>query len=41
MTELVRQYGRYGFRRIAEVLRSAAGWAVNTKGSNAYGGATG
>jgi transposase InsO family protein len=30
MIELARQYGRYGYRRIAALLRSA-GWAVNKK----------
>ena len=28
MIELARQYGRYGYRRIAAMLRDA-GWAVN------------
>lgn len=28
---LVRQYGRYGYRKIAELLRSQAGWVVNDK----------
>ena len=31
ITELVRQYGRYGYRKIAELLRSTAGWVVNDK----------
>jgi len=31
MTVLVRQYGRYGYRKIAELLRSTAGWVVNDK----------
>jgi putative transposase len=26
---LARQYGRYGYRKIAELLRSSAGWVVN------------
>lgn len=30
MVELARQYGRYGYRRIAALLRDA-GWAVNDK----------
>ncbi len=30
MIELVRQYGRYGYRRIAALLRDA-GWQVNDK----------
>src|SRR3954467_6266628 len=29
--ELARQYGRYGSRKIAERLRSTAGWVVNDK----------
>jgi transposase InsO family protein len=29
--ELARQYGRYGYRKIAELLRSRAGWVVNDK----------
>jgi transposase InsO family protein len=29
--ELARQYGRYGYRKIAEMLRSTAGWIVNDK----------
>jgi len=29
--ELVRQYGRYGYRKIAELLRSTAGWVINDK----------
>ncbi len=28
---LARQYGRYGYRKIAELLRSRAGWVVNDK----------
>ena len=31
ITVLVRQYGRYGYRKIAELLRSTAGWVVNDK----------
>ena len=31
IVELARQYGRYGYRKIAELLRSTAGWAVNDK----------
>lgn len=31
IAELVRQYGRYGYRKIAELLRSTAGWVVNNK----------
>ena len=30
MVELVRQYGRYGYRRIAALLRDA-GWQANDK----------
>jgi putative transposase len=29
--ELARRYGRYGYRKIAELLRSTAGWVVNDK----------
>lgn len=29
--ELTRQYGRYGYRKIAALLRSTAGWVVNDK----------
>src|SRR5918998_5524337 len=29
IVELARQYGRYGYRKIAELLRSTAGWVVN------------
>jgi transposase InsO family protein len=29
--ELARHYGRYGYRKIAELLRSTAGWVVNDK----------
>ena len=28
---LVRKYGRYGYRKIAELLRSQSGWVVNDK----------
>jgi putative transposase len=31
IVELARRYGRYGYRKIAELLRSTAGWAVNDK----------
>ena len=31
IAELARQYGRYGYRKIAELLRSTAGWVVNDK----------
>jgi putative transposase len=31
VTELARQYGRYGYRKIAELLRSTAAWIVNDK----------
>src|ERR687894_3282043 len=27
--ELARRYGRYGYRKVAELLRSTAGWVVN------------
>jgi putative transposase len=29
--ELARRYGRYGYRKVAALLRSTAGWAVNDK----------
>ena len=29
--ELARQYGRYGYRKIAGMLRDRAGWVVNDK----------
>jgi transposase InsO family protein len=29
--ELARQYGRYGYRKVAQLLRSTAGWVVNDK----------
>jgi len=28
---LAGEYGRYGYRKIAELLRSTAGWVVNDK----------
>jgi putative transposase len=31
LIDLARQYGRYGYRKIAELLRSTAGWVVNDK----------
>jgi len=31
MTVLVRRYGRSGYRKIAELLRSTAGWVINDK----------
>ena len=31
IVELARQYGRYGYRKIAELLRTGAGWVVNDK----------
>jgi transposase InsO family protein len=31
VTALARRYGRYGYRKIAELLRSTAGWVVNDK----------
>jgi putative transposase len=31
IVELARRYGRYGYRKIAALLRSTAGWAVNDK----------
>ncbi|MDU0343279.1 IS3 family transposase [Bosea rubneri] len=31
IVELVRRYGRYGYRKIAVLLRSTAGWVVNDK----------
>ena len=29
--DLARQYGRYGYRKIAELLRSTVGWVINDK----------
>jgi transposase InsO family protein len=29
--ELARQYGRHGYRKVAQLLRSTAGWVVNDK----------
>jgi putative transposase len=31
VVELARRYGRYGYRKVAELLRSTAGWVVNDK----------
>jgi transposase InsO family protein len=31
LVELARRYGRYGYRKIAALLRSTAGWVVNDK----------
>ena len=31
IVEPVRQYGRYGYRKIAELLLATAGWVVNDK----------
>ena len=31
IVELAKQYGRYGYRKIAELLRTTAGWVVNDK----------
>jgi putative transposase len=31
ITAVARQYGRYGYRKVAELLRSTAGWVVNDK----------
>jgi putative transposase len=31
LIELARRYGRYGYRKVAELLRSTAGWVVNDK----------
>ena len=31
IVELARRYGRYGYRKIAELLRLTAGWVVNDK----------
>ena len=31
IVELVRSFGRYGYRKIAALLRSTAGWVVNDK----------
>ena len=38
--ELARQYGRYGYRKIAELLRQA-GWTINDKRSSVFGDARG
>ena len=40
MVELTRQYGRYGYRRIAALLRDS-GWQSMTRGSSGYGDAKG
>jgi putative transposase len=37
---LARQYGRYGYRKIAELLRRPAGWST-TSGSSGSGDARG
>ena len=31
IVELAKQYGRYGYRKIAELLRTTSGWVVNDK----------
>ena len=31
IVELARRYGRYGYRKVAELLRATAGWVVNDK----------
>ncbi len=31
IVELARRYGRYGYRKIAALLRATAGWSVNDK----------
>ena len=31
IVELTRRFGRYGYRKIAELLRSQAGWVVDDK----------
>ena len=31
IVELARRYGRYGYRKVAELLRAQAGWVVNDK----------
>ena len=31
IADLARRYGRYGYRKIAELLRSTAGWIVSDK----------
>lgn len=31
IVKLARQYGRYGYRKIADMLRTKAGWIVNIK----------
>ena len=36
MIELTRQYGRYGYRRVAALLRDA-GWQINDKRVERYG----
>ena len=38
--ELARQYGRYGYRKNAELLAGPAGWST-TSGSNGSGDARG
>jgi hypothetical protein len=38
--ELARQYGCYGYRRVAELLRQA-GWTINPSGSSVFGNARG
>ena len=40
IVELARQYGRYGYRKIAELLRRA-GWLVNDKRVERTGDARG
>ena len=39
--ELARRYGRYGYRKVAQLLRSTAGWVVNDKRVERIGGARG
>jgi putative transposase len=40
--ELARQYGRYGYRKVAQLLRSTAGWGWSTtSGWSGSGGVRG
>ena len=41
MIALARQYGRYGYRKIAGMLRNQAGWVVNDKRVEGSGGVRG
>jgi hypothetical protein len=37
LVALARQYGRYGYRKIAQMLRDQAGWWSTTSGSGTVG----